>query len=491
MKSTTTPTDGKQQLGSHFDLAKDHLLAPANLDLAQLQSVLGDMMSHKIDYADLYFQYSRSESWGLEEGQVKSGNFAIDQGVGVRAVSGEKTAFAYSDDISLSALQAAAKASKAIASQGGEQSASSLIARASTPLYLGQDPIASLSADKKVKLLERLEAYARQIDSRVKQVTASIAGEYEVVMVARHDGVMAADVRPLVRLSINVIAEHNGRREQGSSGGGGRFDYSYFTDEVLQDYAQKAVHQALVNLDARPAPAGSMTVVLGAGWPGILLHEAIGHGLEGDFNRKGSSAFSNKIGQQVAARGITIVDDGTLANRRGSLSMDDEGNPTNRTVLIEDGILRGYIQDTLNARLMKMPITGNARRESYAHIPMPRMTNTYMLNGTAAPEEIIKSVKRGLYAANFAGGQVDITSGKFVFSAAEAYMIEDGKITYPVKGATLIGNGPDVLKRVSMIGNDMALDSGVGTCGKEGQSVPVGVGQPTLKIDALTVGGTA
>ena len=485
------PTDCSQQLGSHFDLAKEHLLAPGNLDLPQLQSVLGDMMSHKIDYADLYFQYSRSESWGLEEGQVKSGNFSIDQGVGVRAVSGEKTAFAYSDDISLIALQAAAKASKSIANQGGKQSASHLIARSSVPLYLGQDPIASLSAEKKVKLLERLEAYARKTDPRVKQVTASIAGEYEVVMVARHDGVMAADVRPLVRLSINVIAEHNGRREQGSSGGGGRFDYSYFTDEVLQDYAQKAVHQALVNLDARPAPAGSMTVVLGAGWPGILLHEAIGHGLEGDFNRKGSSAFSNKIGQQVAARGITIVDDGTLANRRGSLSMDDEGNPTNRTVLIEDGILRGYIQDTLNARLMKMPITGNARRESYAHIPMPRMTNTYMLNGTAAPEEIIKSVKRGLYAANFAGGQVDITSGKFVFSAAEAYMIEDGKITYPVKGATLIGNGPDVLKRVSMIGNDMALDSGVGTCGKEGQSVPVGVGQPTLKIDALTVGGTA
>ncbi|MBZ4201193.1 MAG: metalloprotease TldD [Methylotenera sp.] len=491
MKKSSTPTDGSQHLGSHFDVAKANLLAPANLDLSQLQSVLGDMMSHQIDYADLYFQYSRSESWGLEEGQVKSGNFSIDQGVGVRAVSGEKTAFAYSDDISLSALQAAAKASKAIANQGGDHSASALIARSHAPLYLGLDPIASLSAEAKVKLLERLESYARKIDARVKQVTASIAGEYEVVMVARHDGVMAADVRPLVRLSINVIAEHNGRREQGSSGGGGRFDYSYFTDEVLHDYAQKAVHQALVNLDARPAPAGSMTVVLGAGWPGILLHEAIGHGLEGDFNRKGSSAFSNKIGQQVAARGITIVDDGNLSNRRGSLSMDDEGNPTNRTVLIEDGILRGYLQDTLNARLMKMPITGNARRESYAHIPMPRMTNTYMLNGTAAPEEIIKSVKRGLYAANFAGGQVDITSGKFVFSAAEAYMIEDGKITYPVKGATLIGNGPDVLKRVSMVGNDMALDSGVGTCGKEGQSVPVGVGQPTLKIDALTVGGTA
>ena len=491
MKNEPTSTDYPLSLTTHFDAATEALLAPASLDIANLQNVLGDMMSHKIDYADLYFQYSRSESWGLEEGQVKSGNFSIDQGVGVRAVSGEKTAFAYSDDITLSALQEAAKATKAIASLGGEQSVGKVIKRQASQLYLPQDPIASLSAEAKVKLLERLESYARKIDPRISQVTASIAGEYEVVMVARFDGVMAADVRPLVRLSINVIAESNGRREQGSSGGGGRYDYSYFTDEILHDYAQKAVHQALVNLDARPAPAGSMTVVLGAGWPGILLHEAIGHGLEGDFNRKGSSAFSNMIGQQVAARGITIVDDGTIANRRGSLSMDDEGNPTNRTVLIEDGILRGYIQDTLNARLMNMPVTGNARRESYAHIPMPRMTNTYMLNGTMPPEEIIKSVKRGLYAANFGGGQVDITSGKFVFSAAEAYMIEDGKITYPVKGATLIGNGPDVLKRVSMIGNDMQLDSGVGTCGKEGQSVPVGVGQPTLKIDALTVGGTA
>ena len=491
MKNEPTSTDHSLSLTTHFDAATEALLAPASLDIANLQNVLGDMMSHKIDYADLYFQYSRSESWGLEESQVKSGNFSIDQGVGVRAVSGEKTAFAYSDDITLSALQEAAKATKAIASLGGEQSVGKVIKRQASQLYLPQDPIASLSAEAKVKLLERLESYARKIDPRISQVTASIAGEYEVVMVARFDGVMAADVRPLVRLSINVIAESNGRREQGSSGGGGRYDYSYFTDEILHDYAQKAVHQALVNLDARPAPAGSMTVVLGAGWPGILLHEAIGHGLEGDFNRKGSSAFSNMIGQQVAARGITIVDDGTIANRRGSLSMDDEGNPTNRTVLIEDGILRGYIQDTLNARLMNMPITGNARRESYAHIPMPRMTNTYMLNGTIPPEEIIKSVKRGLYAANFGGGQVDITSGKFVFSAAEAYMIEDGQITYPVKGATLIGNGPDVLKRVSMIGNDMQLDSGVGTCGKEGQSVPVGVGQPTLKIDALTVGGTA
>jgi TldD protein len=492
MKTEQKSANTSSILGSHFAAASETLLMPASLDVAKLQNVLGDMMSHKIDYADLYFQYSRSESWGLEEGQVKSGNFSIDQGVGVRAVSGEKTAFAYSDDITLSALQEAAKATKAIASIGGEQTATSTaIKRNASQLYVPQDPIASLSADAKVKLLERLESIARKIDPRVSQVTASIAGEYEVVMVVRHDGVMAADVRPLVRLSINVIAESNGRREQGSSGGGGRFDYSYFTDEVLHDYAQKAVHQAIINLDARPAPAGSMTVVLGAGWPGILLHEAIGHGLEGDFNRKGSSAFSNMIGQQVAARGITIVDDGTIQNRRGSLSMDDEGNPTNRTVLIEDGILRGYIQDTLNARLMNMPVTGNARRESYAHIPMPRMTNTYMLNGTVPPEEIIKSVKKGLYAANFGGGQVDITSGKFVFSASEAYMIEDGKITYPVKGATLIGNGPEVLKRVSMIGNDMALDSGVGTCGKEGQSVPVGVGQPTLKIDALTVGGTA
>jgi len=475
---------------NHFDSANELLLAPTGLDTKALQGVLSNIMSHKVDYADLYFQYNRSESWNLEEGQVKSGNFSIDQGVGVRAVSGEKTAFAYSDEINLPALQQAAAATKSIANAGAEQTASNIITRQSTQLYIPQDPIASLSADAKVKLLERLELFAKKADSRITQVMASIAGEYEVVMVARNDGVMAADVRPLVRVSIQVIAEHNGRREQGSAGGGGRFDYSYFTDEVLQSYAQKAVHQAIVNLDARPAPAGSMTVVLGAGWPGILLHEAIGHGLEGDFNRKGSSAFSNMMGKQVASKGITIVDDGTIANRRGSLSMDDEGNPTNKTVLIEDGILRGYIQDTLNARLMNMPITGNARRESYAHIPMPRMTNTYMMNGDKDPAEIIKSVKKGLYAANFGGGQVDITSGKFVFSAAEAYMIEDGKITYPVKGATLIGNGPDVLTRVSMIGNDMALDSGVGTCGKEGQSVPVGVGQPTLKIDGLTVGGT-
>jgi TldD protein len=490
MKSESLPTSSSPETGSHFSTATEMLLAPSALDLPALQGVLGSIMSHKVDYADLYFQYSRAESWGLEEGQVKSGNFSIDQGVGVRAVSGEKTAFAYSDDIHLPALQQAASVTRAIASLGGEQTAQAVTRQHAPQLYIPHDPIASLSADAKVRLLEKLEAFARKVDPRITQVMASIAGEYEVVMVARHDGVMAADVRPLVRLSIQVIAEHNGRREQGSAGGGGRFDYSYFTDEILEDYARKAVHQALTNLDARPAPAGSMTVVLGSGWPGILLHEAIGHGLEGDFNRKGSSAFAGKIGQRVASPGVTVVDDGTISDRRGSLNVDDEGNPTQRTVLIEDGILRGYIQDSLNARLMGMPLTGNARRESYAHIPMPRMTNTYMLNGNMPPEEIIRSVKKGLYAANFGGGQVDITSGKFVFSAAEAWMIEDGKLTYPVKGATLIGNGPDVLTRVSMIGNDMALDSGVGTCGKEGQSVPVGVGQPTLRIDGLTVGGT-
>jgi TldD protein len=358
-------------------------------------------------------------------------------------------------------------------------------------LYLPHDPIASLNDADKVALLERLEQFARAIDPRVTQVMAGLAGEYDMVLLARSDGMLNADIRPLVRLSLQVIVESNGKREQGSAGGGGRFDYAYFTDEVLRDYASKAVHQAIINLDAKPAPAGNMTVVLGSGWPGILLHEAVGHGLEGDFNRKGSSTFSGRVGERVAAKGVTVVDDGTIINRRGSINMDDEGNPTQRTVLIEDGILKGYLQDTLNARLMGVPVTGNARRESYAHLPMPRMTNTMMLNGDKTHDEIIASVKHGLYAANFGGGQVDITSGKFVFSTTEAYLIEDGKITAPVKGATLIGNGPEALMRVSMIGNDMALDPGVGTCGKEGQSVPVGVGQPTLRIDGLTVGGTA
>ena len=471
--------------------ANDTLLAPYGLELAALEPVFGQIMSHQADYADLYFQYTRSEGWSLEEGKVKSGSFAIDQGVGVRVVAGEKTAFAYSDDISLPALESAARATRAIARQGAQQRAAVARRGVGRELYAPHDPLASLPDTEKVALLERLEGFARAVDPRVKQVIAGLAGEYEVVLVARSDGLTAADVRPLVRLSVQVIAEDGGRREQGSAGGGGRFDYAYFTDDVLRDYAQKAVHQALINLEARPAPAGTMTVVLGPGWPGILLHEAIGHGLEGDFNRKGSSAFSGRIGERVAAPGVTVVDDGTIARRRGSLNVDDEGNPTQCTTLIENGVLKGYIQDSLNARLMGVPVTGNGRRESYAHIPMPRMTNTYMLNGDKDPQEIIKSVKRGLYAVNFGGGQVDIVSGKFVFSAAEAFMIEDGKVTYPVKGATLIGNGPEVLKHVSMIGNDMGLDPGVGTCGKDGQSVPVGVGQPTLKIDGLTVGGTA
>ena len=473
-----------------FLLARQALLGSHDIELGQLESVFGKMLAHKVDYADLYFQYSRAESWSLEEGIVKSGSFGIDQGVGVRAISGDKTAFAYSDDISLPALENAALATRAIARQGGRQKVPQLHSGKTRKLYLPHDPIASLEAADKVALLEKLERHARALDPRVTQVMASLAGEYEVVLVARHDGLMNADIRPLVRLSLQVIVEHKGRREQGSAGGGGRFDYDYFSDEVLHDYAAKAVHQAVTNLDAKPAPAGSMTVVLGSGWPGILLHEAVGHGLEGDFNRKGSSAFSGRVGERVAAKGVTVVDDGTIADRRGSLNMDDEGNPTQRTVLIEDGILRGYLQDTLNARLMGVPVTGNARRESFAHLPLPRMTNTMMLNGDKSPEEIIASVKRGLYAANFGGGQVDITSGKFVFSTTEAYLIEDGKITTPVKGATLIGNGPEALTRVSMIGNDLALDPGVGTCGKEGQSVPVGVGQPTVRIDGLTVGGT-
>jgi TldD protein len=475
----------------HFEVAEQVLLKPHGLAPHMLERVFGQLFGNHVDYADLYFQYARSEAWSLEEGIVKSGSFNIEQGVGVRAISGEKTAFAYSDDISMAALQAAANTTRAIAAAGAQRLAPLLRrSKQPPPLYAGNDPIASLDDAAKVTLLERLEAMARAADPRVKEVMASIAGTWEVVLVARADGQMAADVRPLVRVSISVIMEEKGRREQGSSGGGGRFDYAYFTDAVLHDYASRAVHQASVNLAAKPAPAGEMTVVLGPGWPGILLHEAVGHGLEGDFNRKGSSTFAGRIGQRVAAKGVTVVDDGTIADRRGSLTIDDEGNPTQRTVLIEDGILVRYLQDTLNARLMGVPITGNARRESFAHLPLPRMTNTTMLNGSRDPEEIIKSVKKGLYAANFGGGQVDITSGKFVFSTAEAYLIENGKITTPVKGATLIGNGPDAMNRVSMIGNDMALDSGVGTCGKEGQSVPVGVGQPTVRIDGLTVGGT-
>ena len=472
--------------------AESLLLAPFSLTEGDLSRTFGQILTHQVDYADLYFQYSRSEAWSLDEGIVKSGSFNIDQGVGVRAISGEKTAFAYSDDISSRALGDAANAVRAIglAGQNG-QFGQFFRLTAANSLYVPNDPIASLPAEAKVKLLERLEGFSRALDPRVIQVMASLAGEYEVMLVAGSDGRLAADIRPLVRCSVSVIVEENGKREQGSSGGGGRFDFTYFDDEVLQRYASEAVHQAITNLNAEAAPAGQMTVVLGSGWPGILLHEAVGHGLEGDFNRKGSSTFAGRIGQRVAAKGVTVIDDGTIADRRGSLNIDDEGNPTQRTVLIEDGILKGYMQDSLNARLMGVAPTGNGRRESFAHLPLPRMTNTMMLAGQHDPQEIIQSVKKGIYAANFGGGQVDITSGKFVFSMSEAYLIEDGKVTRPIKGATLIGNGPDAMNRVSMIGNDLKLDPGVGTCGKDGQSVPVGVGQPTLRIDGLTVGGTA
>ncbi len=472
--------------------AKTLLLDPWGLTEADMARALGAIFTHKVDYADLYFQYTRSESWSLEEGIVKTGSFSIEQGVGVRALSGEKTAFAYSDSLSPEALMSSAQVVRTIGRRGaGRQKVSGMEPPARASLYPALDPVATLSAPDKVALLGRIEAMARAADPHIIQVMAGLGAEYDVIMVAGSDGRLAADVRPLVRLSLTVIAERNGRREVGSAGGGGRTGLAYFTDDILRSYVERAVHEALINLESRPAPAGEMTVVLGSGWPGILLHEAVGHGLEGDFNRKGSSVFSDRIGERVASRGVTVVDDGTIADRRGSLNIDDEGNPTQRNVLIEDGVLTGYMQDSLNARLMKMPVTGNGRRESYAHLPMPRMTNTYMLAGDQPPEEIIGSVKKGLYAANFGGGQVDITSGKFVFSASEAYMIENGKITYPVKGATLIGNGPDAMNTVSMIGNDLKLDSGVGTCGKEGQSVPVGVGMPTVRMDGLTVGGTA
>ena len=475
-------------------IAQQVLLAPFGLDEAALARALATIGEHRIDDADLYFQSTRHEGWSLEEGIVKSGSFSIDQGVGVRAVAGEKTAFAYSDELSEAALLDAARTVRTIAAAGQNRR----VKVADKPRYAGSrvlyaptDPIATLDSAQKVALLERVEKMARAKDPRVVQVMAGLAAEYDVVLVARADGTRAADVRPLVRVSVTVIAEHNGRREVGTGGGGGRFGLGYFQDERLREYVEQAVNAALTNLEARPAPAGEMSVVLGPGWPGVLLHEAVGHGLEGDFNRKGSSTFAGRIGQRVAAKGVTVLDDGTLPDRRGSLNVDDEGHATQRNVLIEDGILKGYIQDSMNARLMGVKPTGNGRRESYAHVPMPRMTNTYMLAGKLPKEEIIASIKRGLYATNFGGGQVDITSGKFVFSASEAFWVENGKIAYPVKGATLIGNGPEAMTRVSMIGNDLQLDTGVGVCGKDGQSVPVGVGQPTLRIDRLTVGGTA
>ncbi|GMR16319.1 MAG: metalloprotease TldD [Gammaproteobacteria bacterium] len=477
---------------SYLDTANDILLSPTGLEVNDLQNVLDQMMGNSINRADLYFQTSRHESWVLEDGIVKEGNYNIEQGVGVRAVSGEKTGFSYSDEIVLPALNQAADAAKTIARAGQQNQVQAWKKHSSHNLYLPVDPLDSLSTDEKIDLLKQVDAEARKQDPRIKQVIVSLVGVHEVVLIASSDGTLNADVRPLVRMNVTVIAEDGDKREQASSGGGGRVGYEYFTqDDRALGFAREAVRQALVNLKAVEAPAGAMPVVLGPGWPGVLLHEAIGHGLEGDFNRKGSSAFSGRIGERVASPLCTIVDDGTLDARRGSLNMDDEGTITQQTMLIEKGILKGYMQDKMNAELMGGESTGNGRRESYSHLPMPRMTNTYMLAGEHDPQEIIESVEKGVYAVNFGGGQVDITSGKFVFSASEAYLIENGKVTQPIKGATLIGNGPDVLTRVSMVGNDLKLDAGVGVCGKEGQSVPVGVGQPTLKIDSLTVGGTA
>ena len=467
------------------------------LAIDDLQSYLKRIHEHKIDFSDLYFQGSRHESWVLEDGIVKDGSFHIERGVGVRAITGEKTGFAYADEINPAALEAAANAARGIAISGGNGQVNAWKQQHDKALYLSADPIAAMEEVRKISLLKEADAYIRSLDERIIQVVVSLSGVHEEILVAASDGTLAADIRPLVRFNCSVILEEGDKRERGGSGGGGRHSY----DVLLADgddglpycfaFAREAVRQAQVNLKAIDAPAGEMPVVLGAGWPGVLLHEAVGHGLEGDFNRKGSSAFSGKIGQQVASKLVTVVDDGTIADRRGSLSIDDEGTPTQKTVLIEDGILKGYMQDKLNAGLMGERSTGNGRRESYAHLPMPRMTNTYMEAGDSDPAEIIKSVKKGVYAPNFGGGQVDITSGKFVFSASEAYLIENGEITQPIKGATLIGNGPESMSQISMVGNDLALDKGVGVCGKDGQSVPVGVGQPTLKLNKLTVGGTA
>lgn len=473
-----------------------HLLTDSGLDMSALEKALGQIHSHDTDYADLYFQSSQHESWVLEDGIIKEGSYNIERGVGVRAISGEKTGFAYSDEISNEALTKACKAARTIAPAGGKTAVSGFGEQQYPNRYQADNPLLGMEEAEKVALLKAVDAYVRRQEPGINQVVVSLTGVYEEVLVAASDGTFATDVRPLVRLNCSVLMENGDRRERGSSGAGGRHTYSFFQSDdngrpVYEQLADDALHMARVNMQAVASPAGTMPVVLGSGWPGVLLHEAVGHGLEGDFNRKGASTFSGKMGQRVAAKGVTIVDDGTLQDRRGSLSVDDEGTPTQRNVLIEDGILTGYMQDKMNARLMGVKPTGNGRRESFAHLPMPRMTNTYMLAGQYDPQEIIQTIDKGIYAPNFAGGQVDITSGKFVFSSAEAYLIENGKITAPVKGATLIGNGPEVMQKVSMIGNDVALDRGVGVCGKDGQSVPVGVGQPTLKVDELTVGGTA
>jgi TldD protein len=481
----------KKVMTDVIEIVRHDLLDPAGLTDNQLQNVIYKLAGPNIDYADLYFQSTYSESWVLEDSIIKSGSFDIDRGVGVRAMSGEKTGFAYADDIVMPALEQAASAARSIVKQGGEQAVKAWHQLPGHCLYVPVNPLHSLAETDKVSLLQRVDSYIRQKDSRIVQVSVSLAGEYETILVMASDGHLAADVRPLVRFNVSLVVEQNGRRESGYAGGGGRFDYQHFLNgELAFHYAEEALRQALVNLEAVDAPAGPMQVVLGPGWPGVLLHEAVGHGLEGDFNRKGISAYSGRMGQQVASELCTIVDNGTLPNRRGSLNVDDEGTPTQNNILIEHGILRNYMMDKRNARLMGVKSSGNGRRESYAHLPMPRMTNTYMLAGQSSPDEIIASVKQGLYAVNFGGGQVDITSGKFVFSASEAYLIENGKIGVAVKGATLIGNGPEVLTKVSMVGNDLKLDSGIGICGKDGQSVPVGVGQPTLRVDELTVGGT-
>ncbi len=474
-----------------LQIARQRILHPAGIDEDDIGRLLGAVMTRSVDAADVYFQYSRHESWSLEDGIVREGGHSVDQGAGIRAMSGEKTGFAYSDEIVMPALTQASRAARSIARQGQSNQVQAWKAGESGHLYAPIDPLDTMADHDKVALLERVDKAVRAMDTRIQQVIVTMAAVHDVIVVAASDGTLAADVRPLIRMNISVIAEQDGRREQGYAGGGGRHGYDWLLeDERFLEFAREAVRQALVNLEAEDAPAGTMPVVLGPGWPGVLLHEAIGHGLEGDFNRRGTSAFAGRIGERVASPLCTVVDDGTLPGRRGSLNVDDEGTPTQCTTLIDKGVLKGFMQDKHNARLMGAGATGNGRRESFAHLPMPRMTNTYMLAGPHDPAEIIASVERGLYAPNFGGGQVDITSGKFVFSASEAYLIENGRVTRPVKGATLIGNGPDVLTRVSMVGNDLQLDAGVGICGKEGQSVPVGVGQPTLRIDTLTVGGT-
>ncbi|MDA1075635.1 MAG: metalloprotease TldD [Proteobacteria bacterium] len=477
-------------MSNNLDVAETQLLKPTGLTSAQVESLLGTLCDRTLDLGVLYFQHSRAESWALEDGIVKDGSFSVDRGVGVRAVSGEKTGFAYADDITLAAITSAATAARSIARQGGNHTVQAFKRNEAIQRYAPADPISSISDQTKVALLRDIDSVARAENPAVKEVNVRMSASHEVIMVMASDGTFSSDIRPLVRLDVSVIVEKDGRRERGSSGAGGRRDLSGFNIEWASGIAREAVRTALVNLDAIDAPAGPMTVVLGSGWPGVLLHEAVGHGLEGDNNRKGTSSFSGLIGQQIASPLCTVVDDGTLTGRRGSLNVDDEGTATSETVLIENGILTGYLQDKLNARLMNTRSTGNARRQSYACLPMPRMTNTFMRAGQHDPGEIISSVKKGVYAVNFGGGQVDTTSGKFVFSATEAYLIENGRVTAPIKGATLIGTGPEVMKKISMVGNDLALDDGIGVCGKDGQSVPVGVGQPTLKVDEITLGGT-